>query len=739
MKALHDSVIGIVGLGLIGGSLARGLRKANPKQRLIACDANEESLASARQDGTIAEALSLSELCVQADIIVLATPPIISAELLHEVASVAQGEAILTDVASVKGLLAEAATGLDEAVRRRFVPAHPIAGSERSGYAAASDRLFAGRKVILTPLPENDPQAVYQVHAMWRLLGAEVLAMGLERHDQVLAATSHLPHLLAYAIVDVLAQDTQRDDIFRYAAGGFADFSRLASSDARMWSDIFVSNRDRILEVLADYSAELARLQKLIATGQREELRQLFARVKETRDRFMTEHFHTSSPAAAAEESVTFHLEPGGSLSGSLRVPGDKSISHRAIILGAIADGVTRVSGFLEGEDALNTLAAFREMGVTIVGPDAGEVSIYGVGKEGLKAPRTTLNMGNSGTAMRLLAGLLTAQDFDSELSGDESLNKRPMSRIAEPLRQMGACIDTAAKGRPPLRIGGASLKGIDYVMPVASAQVKSCLLLAGLYANGRTRVFEPAPCRDHTERMLRGFGCEVTAAGGHIEVSGGQRLTAATIEVPADISSAAFFMVAAAISPQSSLQLRHVGVNPTRIGIINLLRAMGASIELSNEREVGGEAVADVQVSHRPLHGIEIPAEQIPLAIDEFPALFIAAACARGETVLRGAAELRVKESDRIEAMASGLAILGVETEMYDDGIRIVGGELGGGTIDSRGDHRIAMAFSIAALRASAAITIRRCANVATSFPGFVTLAAGAGLRIREERGGDS
>ncbi len=430
---------------------------------------------------------------------------------------------------------------------------------------------------------------------------------------------------------------------------------------------------------------------------------------------------------------MEFKLMPGGSLSGEARVPGDKSMSHRSVMMGALAEGTTRVSGFLQGEDALATVAAFRAMGVEIEGPKDGEMVVHGVGLHGLRAPGKTLDLGNSGTSIRLLAGLLAGQPFDSVLSGDDSLNKRPMGRVMTPLADMGAGISATAGGRPPLAIkGGRQLKGIHYDLPMASAQVKSCVLLAGLYANGRTSVTEPAPTRDHTERMLRGFGYSVERdAEGVISLEGGGSLTACDIDVPADISSAAFFLVAASIAPGSDLLLTHVGINPTRTGVINILRLMGANIELLNEREVGGEPVADIRVQYAPLKGIEIPEDQVPLAIDEFPVLFIAAACAEGRTVLRGAEELRVKESDRIAAMAEGLDTLGVKNEVLEDGIIIDGGPIGGGTIHTHMDHRIAMAFSIAALRADAEIRVLDCDHVATSFPGFDALARGLGLQI--------
>jgi len=436
-----------------------------------------------------------------------------------------------------------------------------------------------------------------------------------------------------------------------------------------------------------------------------------------------------------------FLVQPGGRLGGRIRVPGDKSISHRAIMLGALAEGVTRISGFLEGADTLATLAAFQALGVPVEHPGAGAVTLQGVGLDGLRAPAHALDLGNSGTSMRLLCGLLAGQPFDSLLTGDASLIRRPMRRVTEPLARMGARIETTAGGTAPLRIRAATapLAAIQYAMPVASAQVKSCLLLAGLRALGTTRIEEPGPSRDHTEVMLAGFGWPLRRGPGWVELDGrGGVLRGRDIEVPADISSAAFFLVGAAISAGSDLLLGNVGINPTRTGVIDILRAMGADITLHAPREVGGEPVADLQVRYAGrLRGIDIDPALVPLAIDEFPALFIAAACAEGSTVLRGAEELRVKESDRIQSMADGLVACGVRAEPLPDGIRIEGGMLTGGRVDSRGDHRIAMSFAMAALAATAPILIEDCANVDTSFPRFAALAAEAGLGLTVEQGG--
>lgn len=434
-----------------------------------------------------------------------------------------------------------------------------------------------------------------------------------------------------------------------------------------------------------------------------------------------------------SEQQKQYIVQPGGKLTGDIRVPGDKSISHRSIMLGAIAEGVTNVTGFLEGEDALATLKAFREMGVKIEGPEQGRVIIHGVGMNGLTLPENALDLGNSGTSIRLLCGLLAGQNFNTVLKGDNSLAKRPMGRVIDPLAKMGAVIGSH-EGKLPLHVqGGNTLYAIAYELPMASAQVKSCLLLAGMYAKGKTTIVEPAPTRDHSERMLSGMSYPIEVDGNKVTIEGGGKLLATDIDVPSDISSATFFMVGAAIAPGSDITLRHVGINPTRTGVITILKLMGADITLSNEMVTGGEPAADIRVRYAPLTGINIPIEQVPLAIDEFPAIFIAAACADGQTVLTGAEELRVKESDRIQAMANGLTILGIDALATEDGIIIEGGIIGSGEVDSLGDHRIAMSFAIAGLQAGGTIVIKDCANVATSFPNFVTLASASGLELDE------
>lgn len=433
------------------------------------------------------------------------------------------------------------------------------------------------------------------------------------------------------------------------------------------------------------------------------------------------------------EHAARYRLRPAQAVGGEMTVPGDKSISHRALMLGGIAQGKTHIEGFLAGEDCLATLRALEALGVQIERPGSSEVIVHGAGPHGLKAAAAPLDMGNAGTAIRLSMGLLSGQSFDTTLIGDASLMKRPMERVAAPLRLMGARIETQ-DGRPPVVVRASQrLTGIDYALPVASAQVKSAVLLAGLFAHGRTAVTEPAPTRDHTERMLGAFGVKVQRQGATASLEGGQPLKGTAVRVPADFSSAAFFIVAGCLAADKGLVIRNVGVNPTRTGLLQLLLQMGADIKLHpHQTAPEGEPIADIEVRRSVLSGITVPQALVPLAIDEFPVFFVAASCAQGTTVLQEAPELRVKESDRLGGMAAGLSALGVANELLGNGIRIEGGQgFSGGTVDSLGDHRIAMAFAVASLKAKGPIEILDVANVATSFPGFLETARAAGLAI--------
>ncbi|WP_179996258.1 bifunctional prephenate dehydrogenase/3-phosphoshikimate 1-carboxyvinyltransferase [Acinetobacter sp. YH16051] len=737
--------VAFIGLGLIGSSLARVMLAENLSRHIVASTRSEKTLQDALELGLIEQGFNNPVEAVQgADLVVLALPVQATEKVLRQIQPYLADHVILTDVGSTKGSVVAAAKAVfGDNLPEGFVPGHPIAGAEHTGVHAGKVDLFANHKVILTPLPSSASWAVSKLIQMWESAKAEVICMDVEKHDEVLAYTSHLPHLMAFNLVEQLANREDNLDIFRYAAGGFRDFSRIAASDPQMWHDIFLANKTALLKAVDGFESQLAIIRQLIEQEDSHALMGLLGHAQAARQHF--NHMLAKKPFME-NNNVTqqFTILPGAkTFQGKFTVPGDKSVSHRSIMFGAIAEGTTHVTGFLEGEDALATLQAFRDMGVSIEGPKNGEVTIHGVGMQGLKAPASAIYMGNSGTSMRLLAGMLSAQQFDSVMTGDASLTKRPMERIAKPLREMGAQIQTTGeRGTPPVSITGAqALKGIHYDLPMASAQVKSGILLAGLWAEGETSVTEPEPTRDHTERMLRAFGYEVKTEGNRISLQGGGKLVGTDIQVPSDISSAAFFMVGAAITENSDVTLEAVGINPTRTGVIEILKQMGADLSVENERIAGGEPIADIRIrGSRTLKGIHVPEDQVPLAIDEFPALFIAAACAEGQTVLTGAAELRVKESDRIQVMADGLKTMGIDCTPTDDGIIIQGkGKAGdwsaiftGGEIESHHDHRIAMSFSIAGLRTSGEIKIVGTETVATSFPTFTELAGVAGLNIQ-------
>ncbi len=747
----------VIGLGLIGASFAQAIKDNGLSARLVAVDRHAPSIAEAIEHGLLdAGSANLQDVIAGSDLIIIAVPvQAVQAVFIDIKQAMDNGQltsdCIMTDVCSTKVNIIDAAKTVFGSLPVGLVPAHPIAGAENSGYHARRANLFVNHSVIICELPTTSATAIAKLRLLWESVGANVMSMDAEHHDRILAHTSHLPHLLAFNLVEQLASHDDNLDMFRYAAGGFRDFTRIAASDPKMWHDIFFANQSAIVSALDEYGVYLQTMRQLIIDKDSTALMGLLGRAQAARRHFG--HMLASTPYTdTSAMSASYNITPSNTVSGTIAIPGDKSISHRSIMLGSLATGVTNVTGFLEGEDALATLQAFRDMGVTIEGPDNGNLTIHGVGMNGLKPSKTPLYMGNSGTSMRLLSGILAAQSFDSVLTGDTSLNKRPMERVAAPLRSMGAVIQsTGHSGTAPLSItgrdrAGKPLQGTEYDMPVASAQVKSCLLLAGLWAEGTTTVTQPEISRDHTERMLSAFGYPVTVEGNRISVTGGGTLTGGDIAVPADISSAAFFMVAAAISQNSELTLTQVGINPTRTGVIDILKLMNADISLSNETHVGGEPVADITIRSSNLVGIEIPEHLVPLAIDEFPVLFVAASCAKGRTVLTGAKELRVKESDRIAVMAEGLQTLGIDCTVTDDGLIIEGkgtatenGDInnsqpvfGGGHIVSHHDHRIAMSFSVASLRAAEQITIEGTETVNTSFPGFAELANQIGMSIQ-------
>ena len=726
----------VIGLGLIGGSLAKALKRKQFATLIAGFDMSPDEVRQGLELDVIDEGFNELAACVPiADLIVLAVPVKATHQVLEQIKPLLSSHTIITDVGSTKANVVAAARDVFGTIPSGFIPGHPIAGSEKSGVIASDDQLFVKHKIILTPLPESDPSAVQQVARMWQATGAEVLQMAVERHDEVLAATSHLPHILAFSLVDTLAREQDSTEIFRYAAGGFRDFTRIAASDPTMWHDICIANKQQLLNQIDNFTAGLAELRTAIEHTDSQAMTGVFTRAKAAREHFNRMLTRSAYSLNRHQDHVTFRVRKAMAIQGNTRVPGDKSISHRAVIMGALAEGVTLIRGFLESEDSLATLQAFRDMGVVIEGPHQGQVKIYGVGLHGLCPPPGDLYLGSSDISMRLLSAILAAQEFDSCLLGDDLLMTKPMVRITQALRTMGAQVDTADGGVPPVNIYAVeSLQGIDCTMQVPSAQVKSGLLLAGLYAQGKTTITEPVMTRDHTERMLQHFGVDVQRNGLTVSINPGQTLKAADFNVPGDMSCAAFFIVAAAISPNSDVVIEQVGINPGRSGLIDILRLMGADIDCTNAADLNGEPVVDIHVKYAPLQGIAIPAECLSASSDELPLVFVAAACAQGESLLKGAAELRGKEQNRVQAMTDGLRKMGIVIDNKNGQISITGGEFIGAKVDSFGDPRIAMALSIAGSQAHGDLLITGCDHVASSFPDFVEIAQKIGLRLQKE-----
>ncbi|MBT3144161.1 bifunctional prephenate dehydrogenase/3-phosphoshikimate 1-carboxyvinyltransferase [Neptunomonas phycophila] len=726
----------VIGLGLIGGSLAKALKRKQFATLIAGFDVSPDEVRQGLELDVIDEGFTKLAACVPiADLIVLAVPVKATHQVLEQIKPLLSSHTIITDVGSTKANVVAAARDVFGTIPSGFIPGHPIAGSEKSGVIASDDQLFVKHKIILTPLPESDPSAVQQVARMWQATGAEVLQMAVERHDEVLAATSHLPHILAFSLVDTLAREQDSTEIFRYAAGGFRDFTRIAASDPTMWHDICIANKQQLLNQIDNFTAGLAELRTAIEHTDSQAMTGVFTRAKAAREHFNRMLTRSAYSLNRHQDHVTFRVRKAMAIQGNIRVPGDKSISHRAVIMGALAEGVTLIRGFLESEDSLATLQAFRDMGVVIEGPHQGQVKIYGVGLHGLCPPPGDLYLGSSDISMRLLSAILAAQEFDSCLLGDDLLMTKPMVRITQALRTMGAQVDTADGGVPPVNIYAVeSLQGIDCTMQVPSAQVKSGLLLAGLYAQGKTTITEPVMTRDHTERMLQHFGVDVQRNGLTVSINPGQTLKAADFNVPGDMSCAAFFIVAAAISPNSDVVIEQVGINPGRSGLIDILRLMGADIDCTNAADLNGEPVVDIHVKYAPLQGIAIPAECLSASSDELPLVFVAAACAQGESLLKGAAELRGKEQNRVQAMTDGLRKMGIVIDNKNGQISITGGEFIGAKVDSFGDPRIAMALSIAGSQAHGDVLITGCDHVASSFPDFVEIAQKIGLRLQKE-----
>ena len=726
----------VVGLGLIGASFAKALRLSQ-SARVLGLDASPGVAERALELGIIDEAVANSDEVPAFDVLMLAVPVLAIRSVLNELKPHLTDQTVISDVGSVKGVVVSAAREVLGELPPGFVPGHPIAGAERSGVEAAKSDLFDRHMLILTPLPTSSAQAVAVLTRLWQAVGAEVVTMPVSRHDEVLAATSHLPHLLAFSLVDTLARESENREIFRYAAGGFRDFTRIAASDPTMWHDIFLANRDATLGILRKFQTDLEQVAQAIEQRDGQALLDVFGRAKSARDYF-TQILQSRQRHSDDVRKNLIAAPIHGGLSGELSLPGDKSISHRAIILAALAEGESRIRGFGDSDDNRTTLEALRKLGVEIEVEEGGDVRVTGQGLRGLRQADSPLYLGCSGTSMRLLTGVLAAQSFPSELIGDASLSQRPMDRVQAPLEAMGARIELASRGTAPILIRPVeSLHAIDYDIPMASAQVKSAILLAALCAGVSVRLKEPVVSRNHTERLLIGMGCDIRHDDEWLCFTPPSTVPALDLDIPGDFSLAAFHIAAATLVPDSDITLKGVGLNPTRTGLLDILVDMGGSVAVLNQREQGGEPVADLRVRYAPLKAGVVGADYSGRTIDEFPVLFVLAARAEGETRFSGVRELRYKETDRLKRMIEGLTVLGVDIELKGDDVIIrgrAGRRFDGGIVDCAGDHRVALAFMVAAQMASRPVIIRHSGRVLGAYPGFTEHASQLGYSVTVE-----
>lgn len=705
--------LGVAGVGLIGGSFALAVRRAGLAREVVGWGRTRANLEVALDRGIVDRADVEPSALEGSDAVLLATPVETLAAAAAAVAPWIDEGALVLDAGSVKAPVVSACERALGA-RARFVGCHPIAGTERSGAAAASADLLVGATCALTPTEATVPTALARARRLWELLGMRVVELEAVEHDRWMALLSHVPHVLAFALCRALAPEGGEPEPEPLALAGpsFLGATRVAASAPSLWRGILFANEPALESSLDRFQSSLDELAGLLRARDESGLERAIAAAAAVR---------RSVAAARADAPAEVRVAPARSgLRGTVRVPGDKSITHRALLLAAVAEGASEVEGPGGGEDNAATVRVLRGLGVRIE-LRGRRARVHGRGFAGLQPPEDVLDCGNSGTTMRLVTGLLAGRPFEARLDGDESLRRRPMERVAEPLRRLGARIETSA-GCAPLTVRGGPLGGAAIELPVASAQVKTAVLLAGLQATGRTEVREPAASRDHTERLLPAFGVQVERpAPLAVAVEGGQTLVPARVVVPGDPSAAAFWMVAGSLVAGSRIELPGVSLNPTRSGALDVLREMGARIEVRPGPSLGEEPVADLVVESAALRGVEVRGERMLRALDEFPVLAVAAACASGVSEFADGAELRVKETDRIAAMAQGLRRLGVEVEERRDGLRVTGGGLGGGVVESGGDHRVAMAFAVAGLVAREPVTVLGADSIAVSDPAFL------------------
>lgn len=725
----------VIGLGLIGGSFAQAARRLPKVQKVVGYDLNHEECELGLALGIIDDiAEDLEAEVRQADLVMLAVPVKAIERVLSQISPWLKADALITDVGSTKLNVIAAAERIWESLPPGFIPGHPIAGAEKSGVAAADASLFMQRKVILTPVENTPEEACLTLARLWQSLGAEVLQMDPKRHDEVLAATSHLPHLLAFSLADTLAVEAESTDIFRYAAGGFRDFTRIAASDPAMWHDVCLANREPILAQIDRFSAGLSQLRDAIEQGDGQRLTGIFTRARSSREQF-SRILERAGYLNQNNEPQQFVVQPALALSGHLRVPGDRSISHRAVMLAALAEGVSDIDGFVESEDSLATIQVFRDLGVVIEGPHQGRVRIYGVGLNGLHPPSGPLYFGNSDTSLRMLLGVLAAQPFNTEINGSSVLTQYDFSEVIEPLEMMGAKFELNTSGMPTKVFGGQDLSSLEYAPAFSSSQVKAALLFAAMAGSVRLDLYESNTTRDHTERLLSGFGVTVQRDGRSLSLERGAKLLAQNIQIPADLSFATAFVVAASVVPDSRLVIEHTGINPTRQQTLRMLARMGVAVELINERSSNGEPIADICVTNAELVGIDCTSTELAGVGDELPLVLAAMSCAKTASELIGVDRLPDRHRQLLDGFLTQLERLGVVVERSGADIRVTPAKLTSQVEVDAAEHPMtALALMIMALVSPQGLSVRGCRALISVFPEYVEQARRVGIKLLRE-----
>jgi len=727
----------VIGLGLIGGSFARAAKELVSVQHVIGFDLNQEECDLALALNVVDSiATDLESAVKQSDLILLAVPVKAIEKVMLQIAPWLKPEAILTDVGSTKLNILEAAKAIwPEGLPTGFIPGHPIAGAEKSGVSASQTDLFNHKKVILTPPEGASSEATLTLARVWQAIGAEVVQMEPKRHDQVLAATSHLPHLLAFSLADTLAAEAESTDIFRYAAGGFRDFTRIAASDPTMWHDVCFANREQLLEQIDRFMTGVQDLRAAVDQGDSQRLLGIFTRAKASREHFSLVLERAGYAELRGDAIDTLVSSPTAKLSGELRVPGDRSISQRAIMLAAIAEGVSEIEGLIESEDTLATIQIFRDLGVVIEGPHQGRVRVFGVGLNGLQAPSAPLYFGSSMTSLRMLLGLLSAQDFDVRLTGSEQLSKISLQEIIDPLTQMGASIDSNTGSLPITIKGGQRFKSITYAPSHASAQIKGALLLAAISAGVELEVYEPNTTRDHTERLLDAFGVQLVREGRRLFIESGVSLKACSVQVPADLSFAFAFAVGALLQQESSLVIENVSANPTRLHSLRLLERMGAHIALNNNRHAGGEPVADLEVKASLLSGIECLSSELASVGDDLPLLLLAMASAQSDSTILGIDRIPERQRALFKTTVDELSKAGADISMSHTDVTISPvSDWRPCELEAAEHPALALALLMLSLRFDRSIRINGCRAISTAFPELIDQARRVGIKLIEE-----